>query len=280
MRTVHAAPFSLLFLLAACGQVVGWPIDDAERPAVVHTSPADLADDVKRGASVRATFDQRMAPETLADSFTVRQGSTGVPGVVTSSGYTATFQPDQPLVFDTTYTATVDDEASNGNGLSLARPYTWSFTTGPLGAPTVLRTIPEADADSLDLYVDVFAMFSEPMDGATVDALSFRVSDGAGPVPGSVTRFGATGVFSPDAALEPLTVYTATVTTGATDLEGVELQADHVWSFTTGLDPEAPYVVYTDPGNLDIDRSIESQVFAVFSEPMLSATINGATFRA
>src|SRR3989442_15788761 len=42
-----------------------------------------------------------------------------------------------------------------------------------------------------------------------------------------------TATFTPVANLAPLAAYTATITTGATDLAGNALAANLVWSFTT-----------------------------------------------
>jgi hypothetical protein len=72
------------------------------------------------------------------------------------------------------------------------------------------------------------------------------------------------------------TVYTATVSTGATNLDNNALTSDYVWEFTTGA-LIAPTVTSTDPINgttgVRLDKTITN-----FSMAMDQATINGTTF--
>ena len=56
-------------------------------------------------------------------------------------------------------------------------------------------------------------------------------------VAGSVTLSGTTATFTPSAPLAYSTTYTATLTTGVTDLANNALAAAYTWSFTTGAAP-------------------------------------------
>jgi hypothetical protein len=84
----------------------------------------------------------------------------------------------------------------------------------------------------------------------------------------------------PIAALAPLTTYTATITTAATDLAGNALPTDFVWTFTTGatLDTTRPIVTATIPANGATGVAINHTVTAAFSEAMNPLTISSATF--
>jgi hypothetical protein len=82
------------------------------------------------------------------------------------------------------------------------------------------------------------ATFSEAMDPATINSGTFKVTvaPGAVVVAGKVTYDAATDVatFTPAGPLTNGSTYTATITTGAKDLEGNALGVDFSWSFTAG----------------------------------------------
>jgi len=105
------------------------------------------------------------------------------------------------------------------------------------------------------LYGNVSATFSEPMNPATLTSSTFTLTTGLVPVavPGTVNYAASTVVFWPTSQLEPSTVFTATVTTGAESLHGKALAAPDVWSFTTAdaLIPIAPVELGTS-GNFAI----------------------------
>ena len=67
---------------------------------------------------------------------------------------------------------------------------------------------------------------------------------------GTVTLSGTTATFHPSASLANATTYTATITTGVTDLANNALAASKVWTFTTGAaaDTTPPTVSFHDPG--------------------------------
>ena len=78
------------------------------------------------------------------------------------------------------------------------------------------------------------------MDPSTLNAATFTL---AGPGPTSIAgkiTYDATNriaTFTPTSALATSSLFTATVTTGAKDLEGNALAANFSWSFTTGSTP-------------------------------------------
>lgn len=112
-------------------------------------------------------------------------------------------------------------------------------------APTVAATAPADGATGVALNLtSITATFSEEMDAASITETTFSLSNGA---TGTVSYDAAskTASFVLSGYLEPNTTYTAAIATGAKDLAGNALSADHVWSFTTGAAP-APSV----PANL------------------------------
>jgi hypothetical protein len=105
--------------------------------------------------------------------------------------------------------------------------------------PTVVSTTPTDGAAEVDRATAITATFSEAMDPATISAATFTLAAGATAVAGAVTldAAGIVATLTPAAPLAWATEYTATVATGAHDLAGNALAADHAWTFTTAEPP-------------------------------------------
>ena len=113
---------------------------------------------------------------------------------------------------------------------------------GPVNqAPTVSATSPSDNATDVAVDSAITATFSEAMDAATINTNTFVVDNG---VTGTVSYDvnSTTATFTPTMNLDYNTTYTATITTGARDLSGNALQADHTWLFTTCI----AYIYYRD----------------------------------
>jgi hypothetical protein len=105
-------------------------IVDLTLPAVTLTDPANNATGVARNKAIVLTFSEAMNPLTInASTFTLSQGTTLIPGVVTYAGATATFTPSNVLASGTEYIATVTTEAKDIAGNALAANTVWKFTT-------------------------------------------------------------------------------------------------------------------------------------------------------
>ena len=104
----------------------------------------------------------------------------------------------------------------------------------PNNPPTVSSSNISTQATGVPTNKDIAVTFSEPMDQSTITTSTFFVKKGATLVPGTVSYSGTTATFNPSVALDPNTLYTATVTTGVKDASGVALASNVLWSFTTG----------------------------------------------
>ncbi len=110
-------------------------------------------------------------------------------------------------------------------------------TTPDVTAPTINLITPVNAASGIPRNPSVTATFSEAMNASTVNATTFVLMNGATPVPGTVTYTGTTATLVPTAALDPNTVYTATISTGAKDVAGNPLALAKTWNFTTVATP-------------------------------------------
>lgn len=109
-----------------------------------------------------------------------------------------------------------------------------SPSSPPLSAiPTITSTAPANSAINAIRNIAVTATFSEAMDAATINATTFTLRAGATVIPGTVSYAATIATFTPTAVLDAETEYTATMSVGATDLQGDALATARVWSFTT-----------------------------------------------
>lgn len=129
------------------------------------------------------------------------------------------------------------DESSNSNTvISVQRVM---IACNDTTAPTVIQASPAGGATDIALNSKLSVAFSESIEQSTLNESSFTLSAGGSPVEGTVSD---AGVFTPSNELIPNTQYTATITTGVTDLSGNPLASDHVWTFTTSAAVSYYYV--------------------------------------
>jgi hypothetical protein len=220
---------------------------DTTAPTVASTTPANLATAVALNQKIAATFSKGMDALTItATTFTLMQGATAIPGAVSYAGTLATFTPTASLAASLLYTATITTGAKDLAGNPLASNFVWTFTTSTTSnssAPTVISTVPAANASSVGINQAINATFSTHMDPATISTVTFTLAGpGTTSVSGTVTYNAASDIatFTPTANLTANAQFTATVTTGAKDLSGNALAANDVWTFMTGATATGP----------------------------------------
>lgn len=231
-----------------------------------------------------------MDPTTLTDAtFTVTSpGPTSVEGTISydPSNHTAIFTPTNPLAASTTFTGTITTGANSAADVPLANDFLWTFASGA-GADTVAPVVSSINPANLAVAIptnqNITAVFSEAMDPRTITGVTFTLDDpSSNPVAGRVTYspVGATATFTPTDPLTALGLYTATITTGATDLTGNTVAATFTWNFTTGAGPDltAPMISSTTPAGTATAVAPNAAINATFSKAMNPSTLNTATF--
>jgi Ice-binding-like/Bacterial Ig-like domain len=144
----------------------------------------------------------------------------------------------------------------------------------PATLPVVVSVTPANGAAAVPVSSLITATFNKAMNPQSINTSTFTViGPGGAAVTGTVTYSGTTATFTPATLLAPSSLYTATVTTGATDAIGTTLASNFVWSFTTGT---IPTVISTNPVNGAINIPINRKITAIFSEAMNSATVTAA----
>ncbi len=220
-----------------------WTFTTGLRPIVISTDPANNATGVALNKVISATFNMPMNALTLiGTTFTVKQGATIVLGVISYTGSTVSFTPSVPLAGNTLYTATITTDAKNLAGTPLANNYVWTFTTIST-VPVVVSTDPANNATGVALNKVIRATFNMPMNASTLNGTTFTIKQGATTIVGAISYSGSTVSFTPNISLLGDKVYTATITTGATNGAGIPMANNYVWNFTTVV----PVVVIPPP---------------------------------
>lgn len=263
--------FAIVALITSCAK------DDFQEtiglcPTVIDTNPTDGETNVPLNRIITVTFNEEINPDTIdPTSFTI-EGAAAIAGDITYSGTTATFTPNANLTPNTTYVGKVTTAVKDLNGNALQQDYIWTFTTGTTLQPKVTVTSPADDETNVVLNKVISASFNMPMNPSTINATTFTLKQGVTPILGVVTYNGNNAFFTPNTNLNPNLVYTATITTGASNNAGIPIGADYIWNFTTGTSI-APKVILTSPTPNETGVELNKVITATFDMAMNPITI-------
>ncbi len=245
-RSLLLAGLVLTSLITGCNSSSGTTTGTGTgtAPTVVETAPIKNATAVALNSKVVVTFSEAMDDTTITkDSFTVSDavGTAPLVGTVSydATSKTATFTPTINFIDGASITATVTTAVKSATGQTLAAAYDWSFTVGTAAdaaVPTVVSTNPLNAAADVVINPRVSATFSEAVHPATVNDSTFTLKAGGTLVSGVVSYSNRVASFTPTDNLVINKDYTATLTTGITDIAkpANALAAAKVWTFTTG----------------------------------------------
>ena len=147
--------------------------------------------------------------------------------------------------------------------------------------PLVVSTTPNANAINVPINQVITATFNKVINVETINSTSFSVSDDsaiAGAITFTSTATSTTVIFTPTSNLSLNTTYTAVLTDAVKDNTGNAMQADYVWSFSTG-NIVTPRVISTNPINAATNVALDKKISATFSEKMNPATFTAASFK-
>jgi hypothetical protein len=268
------------FAILCIAFISGCATDDFEEvigvcPIVISTTPLSNEINVPLGQIITATFNEEMDPSSITStSFTV-VGLAPISGTVTYAGRTASFTPALSLAENTTYTARITTKTKDLAGNFLQTDYVWAFSTGTLLRPVVITTDPINNAIAVKFDKTISATFNMIMNPATLNATTFKVTQGANTVAGAITYAGTTVSFVPTNPLLANEIYSVTITNGVKNSLNTAMVADYTWVFTTDI---VPTVTATDPVDNAVNVALNQTVTANFSTIMDAATINATTF--
>lgn len=260
-------------------------LDGMGAPQVTARTPAPDATGVATTSTVTATFDSSPDPSTVtAQSFTLtRSGGASVQASVTydEATRTATLTPSSQLDGVTSYTATLTTAIKGWNGMALASPLTWSFTTRSGSPPQVSGRTPAPGATGVAFNEKPTATFDRDMTASTINNQSFTLTPSGGTAVQATVAYDAgtrTATLTPSALLNGSTTYTARVSTAAQASDGAPLASDVTWTFTTKESPGPFTVTSRWPAPLATGISPAAAVRGVFSRSVDPATLTTQTF--
>ncbi|MBK5277181.1 MAG: Ig-like domain-containing protein [Desulfuromonadales bacterium] len=254
---------------------------DVTPPTVTATIPGNTANFVGITTPITASFSEEIDPFMLTANFTVDDAGDPVSGTVSyiPAIRTAVFTPSVPLANNTTYTVTIATGIRDRAGNAMAVPVTWSFTTirKETVLPLVTATVPAARSLNVQINSPIIAIFSEPMDPATINAATFKLSAAGVPVAGTVSYdpVSNTASFTPaEPALAFSTAYSVSIFTAVSDLAGNHLPLVNEFTFTTAApDTVPPTVTATSPSDGSNNVPVAPLISATFSEQIDPATL-------
>lgn len=156
--------------------------------------------------------------------------------------------------------------------------------------PTVLSTIAAADATNVDPAKAISATFSKPIDPTSLGKTGITLSgQGSTSIPGTLSYAGTTATFTPDFALPPGTLFTATISKDVADPAGNKLSGNqatypanssYIWHFSTAgvLDNTLPFVTQTSPVANGDNVATSAKISVTFSEAMMPLKMTTANF--
>ncbi len=140
MTTEYTVGLTILLGAEKKAVAVMLPAVDKTSPDVVCTNPGSGVTGWAVDKNVTATFSKEMESSTFTTStFTVKKGTTPVPGKVTYAGLNAAFKPTSDFEKGTIYTATIVAGVKDKAGNALEKSYAWSFTTIP--SPKIVTAV-------------------------------------------------------------------------------------------------------------------------------------------
>jgi uncharacterized protein YfaS (alpha-2-macroglobulin family) len=206
-------------------------------PQVIEISP-QKGQELPLDGKIKLVFDQDMDQTATEQAWQMTDSSgKAVPGKITwLSARSLQFEPDQPLVADTTYLAVLSDQAASASGVKFLDPLKYEFTT--VTNLQVSQEFPADKATEVENTAVITVIFNRPV---TPLVIAEQQEDLPNPmritpaVPGKGEWVSTSVyVYRPETVLAGATTYTVTVKSGLKDVTGeVVLPEDYNWSFAT-----------------------------------------------
>ena len=265
-------------------------------PLVISHSPASGFSGVAFNSEITATFNEAISQGSVTSgSFKLSPAHNVTVFRDIADTTKIVMTPNVDLSGSTVYYAGINSQVTDlaGNsvsGTSGGFNFTWPFTTAAtppppdVTAPVVSGTSPVSGATNINGTTDVTITFSESMLSGSITPLNIYLSY----LSGVAATAGISGIVSLAVDAKTVTVdptpsflsgsanVKINVLSGCRDLAGNNLAAhDRSRNFTIAVaDVTAPVVSGTTPASGATSVGIEDNTIIVFSEQMLSGTIN------
>ncbi len=255
--------------------------------SIMNVAPADLEDSVEVNPVILISFaDGVNLSNFSASNFSLKKGTSEVPGEVSFLGSLAAFVPEVELTGETEYTATVKMPSMGMNGAMEEKRFTWKFKTGNKRhdySNCVLSVSPQDETHNVPLNTTLTVTFQKELSPVLQSITTVSLKKGSTPVTGTMSFSGATATFTPSAPLAPGTEYYARVIFGAGNnyFNNDKSRNYYSWNFTTvppAADVTPPSVTSVIPAANATSVATNSTVSATFSESLNTSTVNTSSF--
>lgn len=208
--------------------------------------PAPNSRDVAANSAITIIFNRPVVPlvsnieqSTLPVPLRLEPAVSGSGKWLNTSTYV--FTPDTPLPAETNFTARIGASLQDIAGNPLQGEYSWQFR---VAAPQVISTNPKDQDAGVALNQTLRIEFNQELDPQITNG-ALRVSSDKGDLPGTLSVFGNTLLFTPTQLMELNTRYTAQISAGVGGPSGSSgLAQPYSWSFQSVT---APRIVNTEP---------------------------------
>ncbi len=220
---------------------------DFVKLVVNHNAPVQIgtvAGTVTASGSGTPLADVRVVANGIAETFTAADGTYQIENVPTGLVNIQTSKPGYGSV-------------SKSVALATGEVLTVNFTLES-PAPMITDITPADSSEMVEMGGAVTVTFDTAMDVNTLNAAAFVLSDTLGSIAGTFTTTDSSFTFTPDAPLAADMLHRATITTTARDINGIAIEKDSSWVFTTGTfsrvgierfeTPSYPSSIHLSPG--------------------------------
>jgi hypothetical protein len=283
---IYALLFALFYSTPGCKNAEGLdkllfgPLSP-DTPSVVSSFPSALTPSVGPITTLYVEFDRPMDTESARSAF-ILTGTAPTPGRFRFETNRLLYDLDSPLLPGNAYSMSMQSSAHSLEGAPLAIDYIVHFTAGSrVDAPQITATTPLRGAQGVDPSSSLRFVFSRPMNRASVETAFSIVPSAPGAFTWDSDSQGLT--ITPYDPLTFGTQYTASISTGAKDPEGIPLSEIFSLDFQAGLDFTRPTItgIFEEgvPGALadGVDGFEKDHYLRIdFSEPMDPLTVPSA----
>ncbi len=212
----------------------------AVRPRVSLSSPSELTPTVPADVPIFAEFNVFMEEESARRAF-ILTGTSPSTGTFSWEGKRLNYILNQNLTPGNSFLLQISSTAKSKDGYTMDVDYLVHFVVGSrVDAPAVLAATPGDGQQNVDPSSVIRLVFSRSMDRASVEN-AFQISPSA---PGDFTwdtdSRGFT--YTPRSPLSFAALYTAVLSTGAKDMEGISISDSFRMTFQAGIDFTRPFV--------------------------------------
>ncbi len=212
--------------------LAGLRLRDGAPPSVLAAAPGNWSSNVMIDSQITVTFNEDLDAASLhSGTFALTRGDRIVAGDITYQERIATFTPQLPLDFYTTYEINLRPGIKDLADNMMTAEYRSYFTTLP--RPDVVATLPAANAKSAPIDGLIEVSFNFVVDPLSVNAATFVVTSDGNPVFGALKCRENKIIFTPALPLGYHKNYVVTLSQDIRAATGLYLPAEKSFSFVT-----------------------------------------------